>query len=106
MTCHTFGAPIIGNKEFIKWFIIGLDEYSRIEIEGDIVPLINYNSNFKHIPNCILLKNNGEIERNYTGKYLNYSSIFQKLNKFDKIFLQHSCENFIDKLFSLENIKK
>jgi len=105
ITCHMFGSPIIGNIDFVKWFISRLDEYSRIEIEDDIVPLIKYNNSFKHIPNGILLKRDGSVERNYTGKPLNYPNILKKLNNFDNIILTHSCENFIDKLFSLENVK-
>ena len=59
ITCHTFGAPAIGNDDFIHLFEDNVDEFLRIEYVNDIVPKIPLNDTYLHISNGIVLNEDG-----------------------------------------------
>jgi len=109
ITCHTFGIPIIGNNQFIKWFEDGVDECIRLEIEEDIIPLIPVNVSFKHIPGGIRLNKKGGVDNLYEIDALNYAEFINKIIKKDElrdITLNHSCEKYIERLMSLKHVRK
>jgi len=105
ITCHTFGIPLIGNEGFINWFTNNVDESKRIETEEDIVPLIPINNNFKHIPNGIMLKKDGNINNDfYEIKKINYKDFFYKIINSEDIVFNHSCEKYIERLLLFKNL--
>lgn len=109
ITCHTFGIPLIGNNEFVKWFDEGVDECIRLEIEEDIVPFIPINSTFKHIPDGVRLKRNGSVDNMYDIESLSYADVIKRLIKKEEInelTINHSCEKYIERLLSLKNIRR
>jgi predicted lipase len=109
ITCHTFGIPLIGNNEFVKWFERGVDECIRLEIEEDLVPYVPINETFKHIPDGVRLKKSGSIDNFYEIEPLNYANFINKILKKEEmrdIVLNHSCERYIERLLSLKHIRK
>ena len=106
-TCHTFGSPITGNDAFVDWFRVVVDECSRIEIEDDIVPLVPINKNFQHIPNGIFLGKNGNIQCGPIHTNANINILAKCImSKYDDIMYNHSCEQYVERILSLDHIKK
>jgi predicted lipase len=42
VSCHTFGAPKVGDKEFARWLIDGCDDVTNVVNIGDLVPLLPF----------------------------------------------------------------
>lgn len=40
ISCHTFGAPKVGDKEFAQWFADSVNESIRVIIPGDLVTML------------------------------------------------------------------
>lgn len=110
ITCHTFAMPRTGNDKFVEWFKQGVDECTRIEIHEDIIPIIQINKDFIHIPNGVKLTKCGSIDdKLYEIGKLGYSDILFKIikkNEFQIITKYHSMEIHIERLLSLKYIKK
>lgn len=104
IVAHTLGTAPCGNIDFINWFSSNVDENVRLEAEGDIVPYIPVHDNFYHVPNGILMKRDGTIVEQYDIKPYSYIKILSMLMRkegWEQINADHSCENYITKLFAL-----
>jgi hypothetical protein len=104
---HTLGCPTVGNIDFINWFSSNVDENVRIECEGDVVPYIRIHDHFYHVPNGLRMNKDGTLSDEYTIKPYNYSTLFSMIinkDKWNKINIDHSCENYVSQLFSLKDI--
>jgi hypothetical protein len=109
ITCHTFGSPSVGNESFVNWFKGGVDESTRLEIEEDIVPRIPINKDFKHVPNGVKLKRNGNVDNRFEVQYTTYADLISKLirkDDFAHITINHSCEKYIERLLSINYVRK
>jgi hypothetical protein len=107
ITCHTIGSPMIGNAKFVKWFTEGVDDFTRLELQDDIVPKLPIDKQFIHIPNRVKLLNNGTL--NYNQKEQELLSVRDlvevTLNKNDwrDVLINHSCERYIESLQNLSS---
>lgn len=102
---HTLAGAPCGNINFVNWFSSNVDENVRLEAEGDIVPYIPIHDNFYHVPNGILMKRDGTFVDQYEIKpysYIKLLSFFFKKEGWEQINYDHSCENYITKLFALD----
>jgi len=109
ITCHTLGAPMVGNINFVKWFAKSVDECIRMEIEEDIVPLLPINDGFVHIPNGVRLMTDGNIENYYKSTLLTYSDLFNQVvlkRDLAKVAENHLCERYIERLLSLNHMRQ
>lgn len=104
---YTLGSATVGNIDFVNWFSSNVDRNIRIETEGDIVPYIEIHPLFYHVPNGILMKKDGTIEDQYDIKSYNYCKLIKLIidkENFENIIRDHSCETYISKLFSLQEV--
>lgn len=106
MTCHTFGSPVIGNLGFVQWYSDHVDESTRLEIEEDLVPLIPVNLNFHHVPHGAKLKKNEQVEYDYPDTFTNYTEIITRLFNTQSIYVNHSCEKYLERLIALKQIRR
>lgn len=107
ITCHTFGMPMLGNSEFVKWFVNGVDECVRLELEEDIVPKLPVNPEFCHIPNGVRLKKSGSVENFYKDEVISCNAVIEKMIwDNDAVHDNHTCETHIERLLSLKQIRK
>lgn len=91
----TFGSVSAGNYDFVKLFMNHVDEYYRIENYKDIVPRIPIHESFYHIPNPIILYDDGHISKKNELEFMNYKDIlFIILKEGDvaQLKLDHSCD--------------
>lgn len=105
----TFGMPIMANINFVNEFCKVVDESIRIELENDIIPNINFNKNFIHIPNGIRLYKNGIVKSDYINDNILFRDVILKAiadKNLDDIYNSHSCEQYITRLIDIEYIKK
>lgn len=105
ITTQTLGSAPCGNAEFINWFVSNVDENVRLETEGDIVPYVPIHDKFYHVPNGMLLKCDGTLEDRYEIKPYDYFTLLCMIFKKEqwlKIYEDHSCENYIQRLFALD----
>lgn len=101
---HSLAGAPCGNIDFVNWFSSNVDENVRLEAEGDIVPYIPIHDNFYHVPNGILMKRDGSFVDQYDIKPYSYVKILAMLlnrKGWEQINYDHSCENYITKLFSV-----
>jgi hypothetical protein len=108
ITCHTLGTPMFGNMSFVEHFAEIVDECIRLELEEDIVPTLPINNRFVHLPNGVKLKADGTIENHYHDKLLTYAEVVNRFlkHKYSSFERDHTCERYIERLMSLNHVRK
>jgi len=104
ITTHSFASTCVGNIHFLNWFNTYVNRNHRLEVEGDVIPYIPVHDAFYHVPNGILLKNDGTYETLDVIEPYSYIKIISMLSnkkKRDFVNLCHSCDNYIMKLSHL-----
>ena len=100
ITCHTFGTPSLGNKNLKHLFEACIDE---------IIPKLHVNKDFIHSTKGIILKNNGIAEFiSEQNIYKSYPELIYNLirkEEYQKVTKYHSCEMYIERLFTLKHLK-
>lgn len=54
-SCHTFGSPRVGNREFINWFSTHVKDHIRVVNKFDPITTLPYGSLWEGLPNCLQL---------------------------------------------------
>jgi hypothetical protein len=94
----TFGTVSIGNKDFVKWFTDNVNEHYRIENKNDLIPYIPVHQSFCHIPNGIIIDDNGNITQRSETLTLSYKDLlFTLINEKEnitKFHIDHSCDKY------------
>lgn len=87
ISCHTFGAPKVGDTEFVTWLNEGAEDIVNVVTEGDLVPKFPF----------IGYDNNGD------------KTVFMKDDKKQFIsnpFKQHDLETYIESLRKYSELQK
>lgn len=85
ISCHTFGAPKVGDTEFVRWLNEGAEDIVNVVTEGDLVPqfpLLGYDSN--------------EVK----------TVIMKDTKKIHNPFQQHDLETYIESLRKYSELQK
>jgi len=97
ITCITFGAPRIGNKQFMKLYRKYNISIHRIVISSDPVPKLPLNSEYVHVSSSIYFKNKKSYIRP-VKIYIAIKRLIIYLCNFDYNIKKHNIEEYI-KLF-------
>ena len=54
VSCHTFGAPKVGDANFVEWMTKGIEENVNIVNQNDIVPYLPVKKVFKDNNNIFM----------------------------------------------------
>ena len=104
-TCHTLGCPSLGNQGFVDLFDNCVDDSARLEVDEDLIPKLFVNKKFIHVSHGIILKANRIAENIIEPKiYSSYGEFIYQLADFKKVNEYHSCEKYIERLFSLQHV--
>lgn len=76
ITCHTFGAPKLGDAAFVSWFTYYVDDYVNMCNKCDFVPYFPFN----------------------TSKYMNTDLIIETRYTTDNIINDHDLETYISNI--------
>lgn len=91
ISCHTFGAPKVGDSEFIQWLNEGSTEIVNIVNEGDVVPCF---------PLC-----GYDNDESKTIK-MNHGVVVKGFKPMKNIFKEHDLETYIETLREFSELEK
>jgi len=100
---HTIGSPRVGNSDFVKYYNSNITENIRIANYKDPITLFPISLFYKHVDNCVFLKENSEKDIKTDKNFLLRLITLPFDIYYRSPFNFHHCDMYIMRLLKLSN---
>ena len=100
---HTIGSPRVGNSNFVKYYNTNITENIRIANHKDPITLFPISLFYKHVDNCVFLKENTEKDIKKDKNFLLRLITLPFDIYYRSPFSFHHCDVYISRLSKLSN---